>query len=223
MLKDNLKIAVEKATVNFLKKGGQGVLVEGGFILTAAHCIDCNCEGDMTMDEYIIEEIETINGNLKIQPFAVEPVKDIAVLGSLDDQAFNKEATQFEKYCDNIKPIPLCTNNFELDEKKFVSYIFTHKKSWVKATTIYIPTRLDMYTEEPIESGTSGSPIVNEKGELIGIVSQSKIDSPELETGEYFSHGSHPNMTLPVWVLKKILSPEEWDSWLLEERKLLLR
>lgn len=204
MLNDHLRNTVEKATVDFLEKGGRGVLVEGGFILTAAHCIKCTCEGDMVLGDDFTINIQTYDNSFKIDTFAVEPMKDIAVLGSADDQQYYEDAKNFEKFYEKTIPIKMCSDKFGIDQE-FVSYIFTHKKSWVKAKTISRITRLEMYTDELIENGTSGSPIVNANGELIGIMSQSKIDSREPDTGKYFSFGSHPNLTLPIWVLNKIL------------------
>ena len=42
---------VEKATVRLTGKGGQGVLVPGGLIVTAAHCVNWYLEGGMAMGD----------------------------------------------------------------------------------------------------------------------------------------------------------------------------
>ena len=62
---------------------GQGVLVTGGMILTAAHCLWFTTEGaQMAMDEYHVENILARNGAcLRAATLAVDPVSDIAVLG----------------------------------------------------------------------------------------------------------------------------------------------
>ena len=65
MLSEAIKKRVEKATVKLISKGGQGILVPGGFIITAAHCVDFDCGGSMALGEYFIEEIETIKGQLE--------------------------------------------------------------------------------------------------------------------------------------------------------------
>ena len=92
MLRENIYTDVANATVTLLGRGGQGVLVSGNLIITAAHCIDFKCEGQMVLGDYFIEEIKTTQGKLKVAPLAVEPVSDVAVLGSLDDQEFSEEA-----------------------------------------------------------------------------------------------------------------------------------
>jgi V8-like Glu-specific endopeptidase len=86
MLKKSIQHDVAKATVSLLGQGGQGVLVRNNLILTAAHCINFYCDGRMTLGDYFIEEIKTSEGRkLKVTPYAVEPVSDIVVLGSLDN------------------------------------------------------------------------------------------------------------------------------------------
>ena len=55
-------------------------------------------------------------------------------------------------------------------------------------------------TEEKIEGGTSGSPIVNDKGELVGIVSS----SPEGNLQKYSGLAPLPRVALPVWIYKII-------------------
>ena len=76
-----VKAKVAKATVRLTRSGGQGVLVCGNVILTAAHCIGFNLEGGMVLGDFYIEDIETAQGMLKVGPLAVEPISDIAVLG----------------------------------------------------------------------------------------------------------------------------------------------
>ena len=53
---------VINATVRLDNLGGQGVLVPGGFILTAAHCIQWNGEVEMAMVDRFIESITTKSG-----------------------------------------------------------------------------------------------------------------------------------------------------------------
>lgn len=52
----NKFIDVEKATVALQGKGGQGVLVGGNLILTAAHCVTFSLEGYMTMGDPYMEK-----------------------------------------------------------------------------------------------------------------------------------------------------------------------
>jgi hypothetical protein len=86
-----LKTRAEKATVRFLRRDeqgadapvGQGVLVPGGFIITATHCINWDGEGTMVLGDHYVERIKASNGaTYKVSPDAVEPMLDIAALGA---------------------------------------------------------------------------------------------------------------------------------------------
>ena len=90
------------------QRGGLGVLV-GDVILTAAHCVNYKTEGEMVLGDYFIEEIETWQGKIKVTPIAVEPVRDIAVLGCLDEQEFPEEAEAFGQLCHETTPVKLAT------------------------------------------------------------------------------------------------------------------
>jgi len=200
---------IEKATVSLPQKGGQGVLVGGNLILTAAHCTDyressLHGEGSFIVGDYFIEEISTSKGRLKVAPLAVEPVADIAVLGALDDQEFAEEASDFEAFCERTKPVRLCRSDFPLFEE-FKVQIYTHKGIWVTGKAIQCTedaTKLFVEADEQIEGGTSGGPIINDSGELVGVVS----NFSEVNVVGAKSNGTapRPHLTLPVWVCRRI-------------------
>jgi hypothetical protein len=192
---------VEKATVTLTKKGGQGILIRNQMILTACHCLDYSTTGDMALGEYFIEEIITHKGILKVSPIFLDPVADIAVLGGLDGQEFYEEFTQFEEFCRNTPPVKICRNRLEIGEK-FRIFIYTHKKKWITGFAglgIHGSHMLWVKSDEAIKGGTSGSGIINEKGELVGVVSwTSEMD--------YSGSAPRPLLSLPVWVCRKIYS-----------------
>lgn len=206
MINKNIQVKVANATVTILKTRGQGVWVKNGFIITAAHCIDFKCDGSMPLGDFFIEEIETIHGKLKVSPWAVEPVNDIAVLGSLDNQIFPDEAMGFDELCKKIKPIPLFLKKLKQFEK-FPVYIYTHQKTWLEGEA----TKWDgekgspaigIETKEQIEGGTSGSPIVNERGELVAIVSNTNLKQSAIDKCQGIA--SRPHLALPVWISRSI-------------------
>ena len=53
---------VAQATVKLPKKGGQGVMVPGGYVITAAHCIGWAGDGEMVLGDFFIEDVETTEG-----------------------------------------------------------------------------------------------------------------------------------------------------------------
>jgi len=209
MLDKEIAARVERSTIKVLGKGGQGVLVSGNLIITAAHCVDFKCEGEMALGDYFIEKIKAGKRELKVAPLAVEPVSDLAVLGSLDEQEFAKEAEDFEKFCEHTNPLPVCRRDFELFQG-FRVHIYTHKRTWVTGSAMQCckdAQSLFVETDDQIEGGTSGGPIINDSGELVGIVSTSS-DTGE---GQRKSSGSspRPHLALPVWVCRQIEKGEQ--------------
>ena len=62
------------ATVRLPTMGRQGVLVPGGFILTAAHCINWDLKGGMAPGDWSIEQVETPKGsNFRCRQFLSSP------------------------------------------------------------------------------------------------------------------------------------------------------
>jgi len=204
MLLENIYSDVAEATVTLLKKGGQGVLVDGDLIITAAHCIDFRCEGEMVLGDHFIERIKTGQRELKAAPRAVEPVSDLAVLGSLDGQQFSKEAEDFEEFCEHTKPVRLCRSDFALF-RKFRVHIHTHFGKWLTGSAMQCgedAQALAIEADEKIEGGTSGGPIINDSGELVGIVSNS-TDQPGMQC-KFEGLAPRPHLALPVWVCRRI-------------------
>lgn len=191
--------AVEKATVKLPEKGGQGVLVTGGVIMTAAHCIDCTCDGSMVLGDYFIIEIETTSQNLKVQPLAVEPISDIAILGSLDDQVFPEEDDKFMEFCRVTDPVPLYLKEFRPKQKMGI-HIYTHEGTWVAGTVTAMKkdaNKLCLEADDIIKGGTSGGPIVNDSGELVAVASLVSESN-----GDTKSSGMVPcpYLALPLWI-----------------------
>lgn len=206
MARKCIDIEVKEATVKVLGKGGQGVLIDGGAILTAAHCIDFKCDASMVLGAIYIEKIKTSKGQLlKVAPLVVEPVSDIAILGSLDDQTFLEEAGEFQEFCMTTKPIRLCLRDFKRF-RKFPIRIYTHKGTWVTGSAARYGEEghvLWIEADKPIEGGTSGGPIIDESGELVAIVSNfSEVkNSQERPSG----CAPRPHLTIPVWSCRKFL------------------
>ncbi len=192
---------VERAAVKLLKKGGQGILVEGNLILTAAHCVDFKCDGEMVLGNDFLEPIQTCCGVFNVAALAVEPVNDLAVLGPVDGQVLPADAEAFEDFCAATKSVPICTSEFELFKEIPIS-IFTHKGAWIRGQAQQCANHAAMlfiHAEEQIEGGTSGSPIVNRQGEVVGIVSHSS-------TGSEDCHGRapRPHLVMPAWAYQRI-------------------
>jgi S1-C subfamily serine protease len=198
---------VEAATVRLTEKGGCGVLVPGGFILTATHCIDWSGTGQMAMGEEYPTEIKTPDGaKFRVGVLACDPVSDIAVLGELDNQNFYDDVEAFEEWRERVKPVPLSTRLLR-GQQSCPVFILTHRRKWIAARAERTGMRRQPpdgsvgLTAKRIESGTSGSPIVTAEGRLYGIVSNTGAAA-----ADGLQCGSIPvaHLALPEWVLARI-------------------
>lgn len=200
-MRDGIDIEkVSAATVKLVNKGGLAVRIADELLVTAAHCISYDLEGGIVLGDHLIEEIETASGDrLKAAPLAIDPVTDIALLCALDGQEFYDEAEKFEDFCLETEPLRLFTG--EIDRRGgYPIHIFTHDQKWIDGSAMGFGAtkpKIYMETEEQIEGGTSGGPIVNDNGELVAIVSHAKIAAP----GDRFDAGApRPHLALPKWV-----------------------
>jgi hypothetical protein len=216
VLSEQLKARIEAATVTVTNKGGRGVLVDVGantkfglnlLVLTAAHCIDWKCDGEMALRDFFLEEIESRTGKFRLAPEAVEPVSDVAALMTPDGQEpdFQEDLVAFEEFCEKTAPLHLCTDDLKLFQP-FPVFIYTHEHKWVGGTGRLARENAPSLWVEfdgPIKRGTSGSAIVNEAGEIVALVSISggraingDVDNIENSSGPQ----PRPHLALPVWL-----------------------
>ena len=171
------------------------------YVITAAHCLP-------KLFPLIHDSHETnypnLLGPLGEEPtvwadcFFVDPVADIAVLGSPDNQSLYKEAGAYEELTDN--GLPLRIANFpeqcnawllNLDKEWFrckASRCFEHGPIWIEDAG------------QPIVGGMSGSPIINKKGQAIGVLTCARGGGAESHT----QGGPCPSLigNLPGWFLR---------------------
>lgn len=196
---------------------GQGVLVEGGFFITAAHCVQVDVGGRMAFSGAqgpdLIEEIRTTSGKKMMGvTIAVELVSDIAAVGPLDADYDPENCVAFMRFCDKTKSVKICQEEPEFGEP-FRIHLRTHFHTWIKGTaTLCVPNDrlLSLELEEQAVHGTSGGPVVNDAGELVGVfchVVQMGKNKEELLPCSVSSI-PRPHLALPGWLLQKILRDE---------------
>ena len=192
----------------------------GGYILTAAHCIRWEGTGSMALGDWYVETIRTSDGaRHMVSPCAVEPVMDIAVLGAVDSQEMSEECDAFEKFCEATEPVPVSTNDFpqcDLSEPQDAwpvvpVHVLTHRGTWITggARRIGAPHGNVWVTfDAQIEGGTSGGPVIDDDGRLVGVISNvsdgfSHVSNANLKAG-CEGRMPRPHLALPVWVWKRI-------------------
>lgn len=210
-MEQRMKTTIEQATVAIPKLGGQGFLIPGNLILTAAHCLDWDGDGRMVLGDHYVESITTHSGEeLRVCPVAIEPLTDIAVLGALDAQEFWKESSAFEEWCDRTVPVPLSTDDVPI-QKAFPIHILALGRKWVSGEAELMADGPTIFVTAAgrIRGGSSGGPIVNQQGEIVAVVSlaMNSQHDDETESDEEPSVGPQPRPTfaLPVYVVRQIL------------------
>jgi S1-C subfamily serine protease len=192
------------------KLGGRGVVVPGGLILTAAHCVGWsnNESAGMALGDHYLEHIRTADGRkLVFSVAAVEPVADIAVLRPPDDQSFPGEYIAANCWVSGLEPVrPFGGDLWSQEDYPVLVY---HKdKTWGRATaTIYDANQPTVWlkSEKFIKGGASGGPIVTTAGESVGIVSFAHGSAtPTADPYPHDGVASRPSHALPGWVLNRI-------------------
>jgi len=201
----HLKITVEEATVIIKinkRDSGRGVLVTGDIILTVAHLFDY-CEVVRAQGNFA-QIIETRTGGLFVATLlAIEPLADIAVLGALECDQLQRP---FKSFREKTIPLRLSSERFKLDQP-FPVHVFTSE--WVRGSATQTSPHahsLRVEFEKPIKGGTSGSAIVNDAGEIVGLISigrgtsRKKIDAMPSDAAP----APCPHLALPVWAVQRI-------------------
>ena len=182
-------------------------MVEGGFVLTAAHCVDTDTAGGLALGDYKLATISARRGRkcaFRAQPLVVETGADVAVLGCPDAQNCPADAIAYEQHFARCKTLTVCLAEPEVGAA-FPVWILTHTGKWVQATAEHShghEAKINVRARAPVPSGSSGGPIVNSCGELVGVVSNSFETEVE---GEWIGDAPLLALALPVWVGARVL------------------
>ena len=196
-MKDSVQVLAMKSTarktiVTVRHEGegtGMGVLIDGNRIVTAAHCLPPLPERHMTpflCDHYPVQ-VKQFGTHTwaRCVLLSVDFCSDIAVLSDSTVDGVDLFDQQFELMTDHMESAPI--NLLAKDKgKKQPVYVFTHEGIWLKADLDlsqpwlrYHPFQRIMgatvFFNGEIKSGTSGSPVFDRHGAVIGVISQSSV------------------------------------------------
>jgi S1-C subfamily serine protease len=162
----------------------------------------------MALGVYPIERIETKEGLLlSMQVVAAEPVADIAVLAEPNNQAYYHEADAFRKFCKATAGVLIRSEELPLDEPVNV-HILTHENEWIAASATRLPGGIvSIDSKSPIRGGTSGGPVVDDSGHLVGVISHAS-------EGDQDCVGAIPVVfqALPRWLSDRIVRAQTKEA-----------
>ena len=200
---------ITRATVTLTKRGGRGVLIPGDKILTAAHCIEWSHNSEMALGERFLETVETSDGRtFCLSPIFVEGTLDIAVLEDPCIPELNAESAIFNEWCDETAAVPLSTIATELDAE-FPIKIWSHEGKWIQGRGHFWNwdrRSVHINADEQILGGTSGSPVIDEHGGLLGVVSHCSDTGGPCD-GEI----PFPPRALSVWLAEDIIAQTDGE------------
>jgi hypothetical protein len=205
-----LRARVERATVRLAARGGLGVLLPGGVIVTAAHLLEEKTirgrGGGWTAHVVIEAGHATFRAGVR----AIDTQLNIAVLTEPDGD----DAAAFADFSDSTVPVSPYTDDIPHNEStrlygipddttsiEIAGHVLTHNKGWLAAHVQHLGRQGNPFhfvtTAVPVEGGTSGGPVIADDGRLLGVISY--IDRGTITI-------TRVHCTTPVWLVDRMRS-----------------
>jgi hypothetical protein len=203
--------------------GGQGVLIPGGFVLTAAHSLVD--EKERTPFPHLGAYAPCSRGFIARNPLGMELVLVPTFIDLISDVAILEPSAQIEHYAgDTAKhdlfshfafeerastPELLVDLPIDLDTRWRKAWVHIHQKGWQAIRVqegVEHPNKLIIESEVPIGSESSGGPIVTRWGKLIGVISNELTQKKNKKYGGSFAHVA---AVVPTWYHWEIEDQEE--------------
>ena len=193
---------IEGATVRFKAKGGYGIFLWGGLVITSAQNISGQIQDSNSGEKDVLEIVQTPFGEINLKVLAVDPVSDIAALSSQIIDSLPDDTDAFDKFYSKIAQIDVYTKPLKTVTPAF---LLTQSKTWIAGQVFQFDRNSnDLLFKffDPIEPVTSGSPIVSTSGELFGVFSNTSVINGKSIDNHLvsFSKIARPHLSLPVWV-----------------------
>jgi hypothetical protein len=130
-----------------------------------------------------------------------DPIADLAVLCSPDNQTLYKQAKAYETFTEAVTPLPVAV----VDREMRAWLLALDGSTWNPCTVRR--TQRALFVDGAVAgiyAGMSGSPIVNDAGQAVGIVSGSGGRPEEVEV---HTEGANPHLasSLPGWLLDELM------------------
>jgi Trypsin-like peptidase domain len=193
--------------------GAQGIVKR--LVITAAHCLPVDDDGRLKLPpphpashlhERTYPELLGAEPAVWAECLFVDPIADIAVLGTPDNQALHDEAEAYQKLVTSARCWPIADApqmgrrqvqlgggiSCEVDEAgQGSAYVLSLDGAWLKCAVTRFGTWLPIEQDgKLIASGMSGSPIVSTDDKAIGLVSTGRFN-PVLKD------------SLPAWFFRR--------------------
>jgi hypothetical protein len=189
---------------------GRGFVVEHRgehLVVTASHCLPWlpSGFGIAYSEEHVYRKMLGPLGSaptVACECLFVNPVADVAVLGVPDTQSFSDEVDAYLALLEHATPFRIteAPDNGRGFLLSLEGEWFGCQVQWMKS--IDGPLWVSQLAQS-IEGGMSGSPIVSEKGNAIGIVATSVMEKgKDAATDEFGASNPRLMRDLPLWLLR---------------------
>jgi hypothetical protein len=198
--------AFEKAKRAVLTVGvGRGFVVERRLVISAAHCLPQLPEPHPWAERTYWKLLATLGTKPAVttECLFADSVADIAVLGPPDEERFAGHGGEHERYEELIETtVPLRIGDVS-EAEEVRAWLLSLDGRWFSCRAIHHGGGLWLSdAPEGIVGGMSGSPILNDEGEAIGVMSNS--DEKGAESGP----NPRPSVHLSVDLWREIINPE---------------
>lgn len=187
--------------------------VERRLIVTAAHCLALSipCHSAAYSKDRMCPRLGTLDGKKKKiwgECLFVDPIADIAVLGEPDGQELPEQAEAYDDLTGNACAIPIGAA-----AKGGRGWILSLAGRWVRTTVdIFSGSYGGCLSVVRTEPGMSGSPILNDGGQAVGIIAVGTMVNSKIDKIEKV--GPQPILArdLPCWLVDSFLGILKWRT-----------
>ena len=215
--------ALSRVLITFPRLGAQGVLIPGGFVLTAAHCLVDEKDGTpyppnkaFTTFSMAFTAKNALGNEFPLMPLFIDLISDVAILeisnqighyqGNKADHALFADfaVAEVESIPEFVVDLPI-----DLDIRWRKAWVHIHQTGWqqirVKEGPVH-DNHLIFESEAPIGPECAGSPIVTKWGKLLGVVSG---ELTQKKNKKYRGSFAHATAALPTWYHWEMEDQEE--------------